>query len=299
MESAAMKVRAWEPWEYRVLGEGHDPEKTARLLKRDENEVLLKIRGYCESTFEGWYARERCPGSPESPRRILALAETVWRLDYAESLPDEDVTDWTFKVLHFCFRLFDPARGPQEVPAHDKFINFFKYWFRRRLRDKKCEAAARRRRTVCFSDLAEGEPPVADRSRRGEFYAWSRRLLHKASPRLDRRMRRVIELRYLRGLGVAETSEHLGRSPKTVSNNYSLMKIVEAVRKQVNAVVLRLPPANLEGIVYYLHYEVGFGEREIAELLCVPRPTVAATLAGVCDRILSGMSRERAFELLG
>jgi hypothetical protein len=51
--------RDWKAWEYRVLNEHCNIEKTARLLGRSIEEVNKKINQVCQGTFEGWYVRRR------------------------------------------------------------------------------------------------------------------------------------------------------------------------------------------------------------------------------------------------
>src|SRR5919198_764852 len=43
-----MRTTNWAAWEYRVLAEGHPPEKAARLLGRPQEVVAAKARRECE-----------------------------------------------------------------------------------------------------------------------------------------------------------------------------------------------------------------------------------------------------------
>src|SRR4051812_27069555 len=122
----------WQPWEYRVLHEGHDAKRTARLLGRTVGEVNRKV----DQTFDEWYRRRRCPGSPEDPGSILRIARRIYAEDgYWKYLTDGELEALILDVARACFKNFKPERMHTEIvtrlgrrrclPVQEKFVRYF------------------------------------------------------------------------------------------------------------------------------------------------------------------------------
>src|SRR3954454_7393498 len=103
--TATMHVQAepWKPWEYRVLHEGHDPQETARRLGRGVADVQCRV----ETSFADWYARHRCPGSPEEPGSLLRIARRIYEEDgYWKTITDGELEAHILDVTRACFEHF-------------------------------------------------------------------------------------------------------------------------------------------------------------------------------------------------
>jgi RNA polymerase sigma factor (sigma-70 family) len=290
----------WAGWEYRLLNEGHTDEKAARLLKRTVEDVRGASRRR-DATWEGWYGRRRrecgCLASPEGPRRLLRLAAKVCRDDFPRLEREEGWERYAYEAIDHALRHFDPERGDTKVPARERFVMCFRAWLRQRLRKE-----ARRRRGAQGLRLRdehayETPPHRDDVDAEAAYDWWSCVLFHAALPRLDRRARACVEMR-LRGVPDREIAKRLGLSPKTLSNGYSVNRVVGMVRGAVRSLVLGLPVGHLRAVVLHLLAEAGLSFGQVERLLCVDGPDLRKRLRSERPGRVPGLEPEEAVRLL-
>jgi RNA polymerase sigma factor (sigma-70 family) len=290
--------RPWKGWEYRLLKEHNPVEKAARLLDRSIEEVRQATRKL-QATWDDWYRWRRwecgCHGSPESPRRALRLGARICQKDFPALVREDGWERYVFEALDDTLVRFDPARGRQDVPVQERFIQCFCVWLRQRLkkasrrrrgRSIPPEAIARRRQPHHHSDMAE------------RYEWWSRLLFQRALPRLDRRARTCIDLR-LQGKAERDIAKRLGVNRKTLSNRYSSTRVVELVRRAVRGLVLDLPAERLRALVCYLLDEGDLSLGQVTRLLCVAEAELQRRLEAAQDGESTGLDREEAVWLLG
>jgi hypothetical protein len=284
------KTTPWQPWEYQVLHEGRDDRTTARLLGRSVAEVNRKIN----LSYDDWYRRNRCPGSPVRPDSILRIARRIYEDDgYWRYLTDGDLEALIQSQTAACFRNFDAAKSPRDITTEEKFVRYFVVCLRRRLIKFREEAARRRRRFVGLSG------DIAGPWRSHDGRAWSRLLLRAAVARLPRQARRYIEYRYLEGLEVPEVAAKLRLAVQTVYNKYSLKNVVALVREEVGKLFLKISTGDAAAVVHYLSVEAGFNEAAISDLLCLRRADVDRLLDYPVDWLMGDAARARAVACLG
>ena len=259
-----MSRKSWEPFEFRLLKE-RSVADAARILKRDIDEVARQASQVCEATWDGWYARHRCPGSPINPAPVLALAELIFN-DFPEVRGDQY---YLCKALEEAFSYFDLAKGNLKLPVERRFLRFVRHLLRRRLA-RACERRRIRRQNHqrAIHRLHKNMVAKASQIDIGVYAMWSKALYDLAVSRLDQRTRTFLDLRHS-GRSVREIASVLGVSTKTLSNSYGLSRLAPRIQKEVCGVVLGLPEASRRGIVAHLLFEGGLTLAQVGRLLCV------------------------------
>lgn len=265
----------WQGWEYGLLAENHSEAKLARLLNRSINEIRHR-----EITWAGWYCRlrlkRRCFGAPKYPRRLFRLAAKVIRDDFPGLDGDEGRERYTYEVISYTLRRFDPAKGDQNIPIEERFVSSFRCWLRQRL--KKEKRGRRRRR-------CKRRPTGADTGPVFEYERWSRLLYEFVVGDLNERARVCLELR-MDGRSYADIAHYLGIAPRTLTNSWSDRRLVQLVQEEVRDLVLGWPVEKLRVVVWHLLVEVGLQFKKAACLLCVPEDELRARLGSGQARIL-------------
>jgi DNA-directed RNA polymerase specialized sigma24 family protein len=256
----------WQSWEYRVLHGGQDAHATALLLDRRVEEVVRRL----DLSFDDWYARRRCPGSPMRPDCILRIGRRLYEEDgHWRSITDGELEAILLDQTRACLKNFDPTKWRMDVTDEEKFVRYFVVCLRRKLK------SARRRARVERGECVGLPVAIPDtRGGGGQGRTWAGRLLRTALARLQPRARKFIEYRYLEGLELPEVAAKLGVAAQTLYNSYSLTKVASLVRDAVSEMVRALPPEEAAALAQHLHHQEGFNERAIAELLCLPRTEV-------------------------
>jgi hypothetical protein len=293
--------RPWKGWEYRVLKEHNPVEKAARLLDRSIEEVRRATRKL-QATWDDWYRWRRwecgCHGSPESPRRALRLGERICRDDFPALVREDGWERYVFEALDDTLVRFDPARGRQDLPVQERFIQCFCVWLRQRLKKESQRRGGRALRSISPEALVR-RPHSHHHGDVAEMYEWwSRMLFQRALPRLDRRARTCIDLR-LQGKAERDIAKRLGVSRKTLSNCYSSTRVVELMRRAVRGLVLDLPADRLWALVGHLLDEGDLSLGQVTRLLCVAEPDLQRRLEAAQDGQSTGLDREEAVWLLG
>jgi RNA polymerase sigma factor (sigma-70 family) len=85
-------------------------------------------------TFEDFYRKNRCPGSPENPGRALGLAEDIYRKHYLKWLSASEVLSELYIALVDLFEAFDPDKYHGRCSIEHHFINMLGNSLRDRLR---------------------------------------------------------------------------------------------------------------------------------------------------------------------
>lgn len=293
----------WKGWEYRILGENQPVEKTARLLKRSENEVKQRIDWVREGTLCDWYGRHRCDGSPRFHRPLLALARRICRSNFAGlRLEPGDIVNRVVRVLRYCFRTFRKSAGNCRLPVQKRFIGWFRYWFRGFLRkelQRRRQKEKKHPRLRFHPDLSDVPAPEADTGGPGEDYrTWSQFLLQEALATMPSRARTFIERRFGNGEGVNVIATDLGLSPKTLSNLYALPMTAGMVKAAVAKVIRALPARHLAPLLAHLIEEVGLTVTQAARLLCVQEAVFDEPLWLIRHGVIPVLKREEAMKLV-
>jgi hypothetical protein len=298
----AVKTTNWAAWEYRVLAEGHPPEKAARLLGRPQEVVEAKTRGECEATLAGWYARRRPPHAPRSAEGLIRLATKLMQQDFPRLLEGDGVLSHLWQVLDHAFRRFDPRAGDPDVPVADRFLLAFRVWLRQRLRraSRRLQGARARRPRLRPPKVLEHEvpDPVSERAAGAWGHeGWHELLFRQALTRLDSRTRRCLELR-AQGEMPTSIARRLGISAKTAANRYSASQLVGAARRVVRGLVLGLPAADRLRLVAHLAGPAGLTDAAVVGLLCLPDTVIGPLLEQVRAGGVDGIGHEEAVALV-
>jgi hypothetical protein len=243
-------------------------------------------------TFAEWYSRHRCSGSPENPYRVLNLAFTVWDEDYHWVIEQDELEDCVIVILTYCFAHFDPKKGRPDISVEDRFVRFFRSWFRTRLRDMAKDRESRLRRKSTFR-YCQWKERLSSTSRKADaFEDWSWFLYGQALRRLSREAQKYIRLKHVQGMTLVEIVPIMGMSKRSLCRKYGFERLVALFQSEVNSMVMSIPQQNMDELVYTLYFEDHSDEDEIARLFCVPEPYIRGIVKGLTGKVMRGLEKE-------
>jgi AraC-like DNA-binding protein len=237
--------------------------------------------------FSDRYARERCPGCPESPLKILRLAQKIWRRAYPQVIEEGEVEGYVATVVAYCWGHFQPARGNPNDSIEHRFLRFFRYCFRRTLRDvaRDRRRNERRRSTARYHRWKLAQEPSSRKQDR--FMEWCWYMYAQARRRLSRDVQQFIHLHLEEKKTLEQIAKIMGVSKSTLCRKFGSARLVELFKGEVNSMVRSTPPDRLEQVVYNLYYENHFDEEEVARLLCVPESDVVQILRDATGKVVN------------
>ena len=249
----------------------------------------------CEKTaytFRDWYLHIRCPGSPENSNRVLYLAYVIWEEDFPHVIDQGDLENLLIATLTYCFAHFDPSKGCQDISEQERFLRFFKHWFRRRLRDAARDHR-RPHRAKATARYLQWTATLRPSSRKEDDYMdWSWFLYGQALRRLSREAQKFVRLHIVQDKTLDEIVPLMGVSKSTLCRKYKFDRLVQIIKEEVKEMVMSIPRINLEALVYTLYIESGFSEDEIARLFCVPESFVTGIIRGLTVRVMQRLEGE-------
>jgi RNA polymerase sigma factor (sigma-70 family) len=243
-------------------------------MKKAETKNVEKIR--TGSMAEWWETVRPAADYPEFSR-ILGMANRIVRQRNLR-LAQEDIEYHIWKTLPVNVRLFDPAKVESNKPVDEQFLDYFAFWFSKRISQESQRARKKKRKEKkAFALLYRDEEAlgrvVASDFHRELFWDQAGMLFRQALEGLDVVARAYIKYRYIENLTLVEIAGKLGFSERTLirrfSRMYDLDNVVSLVRTGIRDNIRQMPREKLYKAVYSLTYENEFSTEEIARLFCM------------------------------
>jgi DNA-directed RNA polymerase specialized sigma24 family protein len=218
--------------------------------------------------FREWYGRERCPGSPENPRRAQRLAEAIYARDYQDVIDPDEIEGLVREALSHCFARFDAARGRPDHAVEERFLTFFKQRLRRRFKDTRRdrERRGRPRATVRYLGWRLGLPRSTPRDEAVEGWEWI--LYQQAVARLSREAQRFVQLHVVGGLNLEQTARSMGVS-RSYLRRFGGDNLARIIREEIRAWALGLPAEDADELIRRMFFLDVCDEEDVAGLLGV------------------------------
>lgn len=263
-------------------------------------------RGYYGSiaiTLAGWYEAIR-PDDYPSYSRIRGMQRIVVReLNISLYISSERKIYIFWMTLKYCLCKFRRDVGDQSKSVDTRFLYFFAHCYSSRLiaysqQDRRSarKRASREQRYLEAKSLHAPEPPPDFATR--HFWDEARGLLAQAIESLDLVSKVYVKLRYIDGLTFRQIAERVGESERTVkrrfSSSYKFDNIIQMIKLQIQANVMKPGNSNIYRAIYILIYENEFSLGEVARLFCMSRDEVKRLHDEMLSHLVSGYVEDAA-----